>query len=201
MTLRTVAERKSNRRTTTDRIGRWTVVPQASPDGPDQSHHADSREWRGRTRDGVSRGWRQIRPQRDLVQSPTSIAASTEARHVTERLFVYGTLAPGRPNEHVLAGVTGEWQPATVRGELRQEGWGAAIGFAGIVLEERGPEVHGMLFSSEGLRDHWRRLDDFEGDGYERVLSTVTLQDGGTALAYIYVLRGLSVALETGPSA
>ena len=32
------------------------------------------------------------------------------------RLFVYGTLAPGRPNEHVLADVPGEWEPATVMG-------------------------------------------------------------------------------------
>jgi hypothetical protein len=58
-----------------------------------------------------------------------------------------------------------------------------------------------MLFSSQELRDHWRRLDDFEGDGYERVLSTVRLQNAGTTSAYMYVLRGLSVASETGPSA
>lgn len=33
-----------------------------------------------------------------------------------ERLFVYGTLAPGKPNEHVLAGLTGDWVAASVKG-------------------------------------------------------------------------------------
>ena len=31
-----------------------------------------------------------------------------------ERLFVYGTLAPGRPNEHVLGEIEGSWEAATV---------------------------------------------------------------------------------------
>ena len=32
-----------------------------------------------------------------------------------ERLFVYGTLGPGRPNEHILLKIGGTWQPASVR--------------------------------------------------------------------------------------
>jgi len=35
------------------------------------------------------------------------------------RLFVYGTLAPGRPNDHVLRDVSGDWQLAMVMGTLR----------------------------------------------------------------------------------
>jgi gamma-glutamylcyclotransferase (GGCT)/AIG2-like uncharacterized protein YtfP len=85
--------------------------------------------------------------------------ASTEATWMTQRLFVYGTLAPGRPNEHVLADVPGTWELATVRGRLLQQGWGADAGFPGIVLDEDGPEVHGMLFSSAMLSEHWKRLD------------------------------------------
>lgn len=100
-----------------------------------------------------------------------------------ERLFVYGTLAPGRPNEHVLANVSGEWQPATIRGELRQQGWGAAVGFPGIVLDEDGPEVHGMLLISAELSEHWQRLDDFEGDGYVRVLAKAVLPSGEATTA------------------
>ena len=42
--------------------------------------------------------------------------ASTEATWMTQRLFVYGTLAPGRANGHVLADVPGTWELATVRG-------------------------------------------------------------------------------------
>ncbi len=119
---------------------------------------------------------------------------------MTERLFVYGTLAPGRPNEHVLAGVPGTWEPATVRGRLLQQGWGAEIGFPGIVVDEGGPEVHGMLFSSEQLSQHWHRLDHFEGDGYERVLTPTRLQGGETVLAYIYVVRGPSTTSAAGSS-
>ena len=109
------------------------------------------------------------------------------------RLFVYGTLAPGRPNQHVLAEVPGEWEPATVTGKLLQEGWGAAIGYPGIVLDEHGSEVPGLLFSSENLPEHWARLDAFEGEGYERVLTSARRKDGTTVDAYIY-------SLSTSPS-
>ncbi len=109
---------------------------------------------------------------------------------MTHRLFVYGTLAPGRPNEHVLADVPGEWEPATVAGTLFQEGWGAAAGFPGIVLDEHGGEVEGFLFSSESLAEHWARLDEFEGEGYERVVTTVKLKDATAVDAYIYALMG-----------
>ena len=85
----------------------------------------------------------------------------------TERLFVYGTLAPGRPNAQVLASVSGTWVAATVRGKLIPEGWGAAAGYPGIVLDSQGDEVRGLVFSSDALSAHWDRLDAFEGDGYK----------------------------------
>ena len=52
---------------------------------------------------------------------------------MTDRLFVYGTLAPGRPKEHVLAEVSGTWEPATVRGKLLQGGWVAELGDGTVV--------------------------------------------------------------------
>ena len=105
-----------------------------------------------------------------------------------QRLFVYGTLAPGQRNEHVLADIPGEWEAATVTGKLLPQGWGAAIGFPGIVLDEGGDTVHGLLFSSESLSAHWPRIDEFEGDGYMRVLTTARRADGSTVSAYIYSL-------------
>ena len=107
---------------------------------------------------------------------------------MTDRLFVYGTLAPGRANEHVLAELRGTWAPATVRGTLHPEGWGAALGYPGIVLDETGGEVRGLVFSSEDLGAHWTRLDEFEGEGYERVLTAATLEDGSIIEAHIYQL-------------
>ena len=108
---------------------------------------------------------------------------------MTHRLFVYGTLAPGRPNEHVLADVLGVWEPATVTGTLLPEGWGAEVGYPGIILDRHGSEIEGFLFSSERLTEHWTRLDEFEGEGYEHVLTTVKLKDGTVVDAYIYKLR------------
>lgn len=109
---------------------------------------------------------------------------------MTDRLFVYGSLAPGRPNEHILANVPGEWEPATVMGKLVQEGWGSAIGYPGIVLNHHGDEVEGFLFSSGSLHDHWNRLDEFEGDGYVRVLTSAKRLDGTAVEAFIYQLSG-----------
>lgn len=106
-----------------------------------------------------------------------------------QRLFVYGTLAPGRPNEHVLANIGGSWRSASVKGNLRQEGWGAELGYPVIVLDETGDEVKGFLFTSKNLADHWQTLDEFEGDGYERKLTSVTLDDGSTVDAYVYAMK------------
>ena len=111
---------------------------------------------------------------------------------MTHRLFVYGTLAPGRANAHMLANVPGTWEPGTVIGTLIPEGWGAAEGCPGIILNDDGDEVEGFLFSSESLAEHWARLDAFEGDGYERVLTKVKLNDGTMLDAHVYALRGNS---------
>lgn len=113
----------------------------------------------------------------------------TETRLKMERLFVYGSLAPGRPNAHVLAEVPGSWEPASVKGRLRAEGWGAAMGFPGLDLDERGEVIDGLVFSSEQLAAHWRALDAFEGDAYLRTPTTVRLASGDTVEAYVYVLR------------
>lgn len=107
---------------------------------------------------------------------------------MTEHLFVYGTLAPGRPNAHILADVPGTWEPAVVRGYLRQEGWGADVGYPGIVLSEEGDEVKGFIFASEVLSAHWQRLDEFEGSAYRRELVTAQRGDGTMVQACIYSL-------------
>jgi gamma-glutamylcyclotransferase (GGCT)/AIG2-like uncharacterized protein YtfP len=110
-------------------------------------------------------------------------------RTVIERLFVYGTLGPDRPNEHVLDAIGGSWKPATVTGTLRLEGWGAELGYPGIDLDEHGDEVEGFIFTSENLSNHWAALDEFEGEAYKRVLAKVKFEDGSIANAHIYTLR------------
>lgn len=109
-----------------------------------------------------------------------------------ERLAVYGTLAPGRPNHHQLAGLEGRWRSGTVRGRRFESGWGAALGYPGLVLDEHGEVVEVQLFESPDLPAHWQRLDEFEGAGYQRVTVAVALA-GETLPASIYVLAPSSV--------
>src|SRR5690349_24783408 len=112
-----------------------------------------------------------------------------------ERLFVYGTLAPGRPNEHVLSAIEGTWQPASVTGTLRNEGWAAVLGFPGLTLDPQGTEVEGLLFSSAVLSAHWQLIDEFGGDAYERVPTMVKTNDGAVLDACVYVLRARCTAV------
>ena len=114
---------------------------------------------------------------------------AAQCEGASDGLFVYGTLAPGQVNHHVLAGVTGDWQRASLRGVLHEEGWGAEFGCPGIVPSADGETVAGYLFLSRELGNLWATLDAFEGDGYERVLVPVTLDQGGERLAYVYALR------------
>jgi len=102
------------------------------------------------------------------------------------RLATYGTLAPGRVNHHQLAGLSGRWQRGTVQGKLVDAGWGAALGFPGLVLDPSGPPVEVYVFESSDLPDHWSRLDEFEGPGYRRVVTQVRIADGDLS-ACIYV--------------
>jgi len=106
-----------------------------------------------------------------------------------EQLFVYGTLGPGRPNQHILEAIGGSWQTATVNGDLRNEGWGSELGYPGIDLNESSGVIEGFLFTSENLSDHWADLDKFEGDAYERVIAKVKLNGKSVVDAYIYTLR------------
>jgi|APEBP8051072433_1049376.scaffolds.fasta_scaffold00584_2 gamma-glutamylcyclotransferase (GGCT)/AIG2-like uncharacterized protein YtfP len=108
-----------------------------------------------------------------------------------DRLFVYGTLAPGKPNAHVLSGVPGHWENGTVRGRLVQRGWGAALGYPGIVPCPQGlvgDEVAGWIFTSPQLPEQWDRLDAFEGSGYQRVTTLAKRADGSMVPVQIYAI-------------
>ena len=106
-----------------------------------------------------------------------------------ERLFVYGSLQPGGPNAHVLAGIEGDWEPAVVKGKLIDAGWGAGLGYPGLVIDEHGDDVHGQVLASSRLSSRWADLDELEGDEYERIVASVALRSGKEVEAYVYVLR------------
>ena len=104
-------------------------------------------------------------------------------------LFVYGTLAPGEVNEHILKPLNGAWQSATVNGTLHPEGWGASYGFPAMRLDNDAGPVDGRLFSSIDLPNHWDRLDEFEGSAYKRVTTQVLLSNGEACQANVYTLN------------
>ena len=108
---------------------------------------------------------------------------------MTQRLFVYGTLGPVRPGEHVLSSIGGTWEKASVNGYLKPKGWGAEMGYPGIVLDDAGNEIKGYIFCSDKLDFYWDELDDFEGEEYKRVLVKKNTQYKIAVEAYIYILR------------
>jgi gamma-glutamylcyclotransferase (GGCT)/AIG2-like uncharacterized protein YtfP len=104
------------------------------------------------------------------------------------RLVTYGSLAPGGPNHHQLAGLEGRWFQGQVYGTLVHAGWGASLGYPALILDPDGSAIDVYVFESVDLPAYWSRLDEFEGPGYQRVVTAVRMPEGDVD-ASIYVLR------------
>jgi gamma-glutamylcyclotransferase (GGCT)/AIG2-like uncharacterized protein YtfP len=74
-----------------------------------------------------------------------------------------------------------------VYGTLVDAGWGAGLGYPALILDPEGSAIDVHVFKSVDLAAHWSRLDNFEGPGYERVVTTVR-SPAGDVDAFIYVL-------------
>jgi gamma-glutamylcyclotransferase (GGCT)/AIG2-like uncharacterized protein YtfP len=131
----------------------------------------------------------QARVQKSKLTPGTLLFFIAIIGDVMESLFVYGTLGPGRPNAHILENIGGTWQEGHVGGSLVAKGWGAEMGYPGIVLDNSGNHVQGFLFTSENLHLHWHELDEFEGTEYERVPVEVTTATGQKIKSCIYKLK------------
>lgn len=103
------------------------------------------------------------------------------------KLVVYGTLAPGQPNHHVIAGVAGTWVDCVVSGSVCLE-----RGLPVFAWKPSGPEVQARLFVSADLPQSWSRIDAFEGSSYKRHLIPAKHEDEFTvANAYVASSAGL----------
>ena len=118
--------------------------------------------------------------QRQAMLTQASDFTSDEAEHVFDLLFpsnrtlaVYGSLMPGKENHHVMEGISGSWEPGTVRGYLHDNGWGAGMGYPSMVWDPSGEEIPVQVLVSADLPDNWDRLDYFEGEDYLRILAPV----------------------------
>ncbi len=81
------------------------------------------------------------------------------------RLAVYGTLAPGEENHHVIAPAGGTWRAVEIEGSMGR--WGPYPVFEWTTP---GVRIPAMLVESATLAEHWARLDEFETDYYARYL-------------------------------
>jgi gamma-glutamylcyclotransferase (GGCT)/AIG2-like uncharacterized protein YtfP len=115
------------------------------------------------------------------------LGAGCCANTALHRLATYGSLAPGRPNQHQLEGLEGRWFVGHVNGMLVHAGWGAGLGYPALVLDPNGSDVRVDVLESADLPAHWERLDAFEGPGYQRVVARVRTSSG-EVYASIYVL-------------
>ena len=109
----------------------------------------------------------------------------------SSRLAVYGSLAPGESNHHVLACIAGTWRRGWVEGDLHAEGWGAPHGYPGLVWRRSGPRCPVSVMESQELDAHWERLDAFEGSDYRRIVVPVFGLSGNdeSLASNIYVIR------------
>jgi gamma-glutamylcyclotransferase (GGCT)/AIG2-like uncharacterized protein YtfP len=96
-------------------------------------------------------------------------------------LVVYGTLAPGRENHHLLTPLAGEWSEVTIEGEL-----GEWIGYPMFRWVTPGARVPAWLLRSADLPAHYARLDEFETAAYARHLVPYD-GDTGLGVANCYV--------------
>ena len=63
------------------------------------------------------------------------------------------------------------------------------MGYPGIRLDMGNDTVHGYLFYSDNLINHWDFLDEFEGEEFERTPITVERYDELEVETYIYTLK------------
>lgn len=108
-----------------------------------------------------------------------------------QSLIIYGTLAPNRPNHSKIEHINGTWMKGLIKGKLVKEGWGAELGyfaFKPAALEEQEHIDAFILFSNE-LATNWAYLDEFEGDGYRRILAKFELDNGEVGVGNIYAIN------------
>lgn len=108
---------------------------------------------------------------------------------MSEHLIVYGSLAPGGPNHGLLSGLRGAWLEGWVTGELLERGWSAAMSYPALRWCPGGDEVRAWLFRSQDLPGHWRRLDEFEGLEYRRILAPFWTPAGEVWVGNIYAME------------
>lgn len=108
--------------------------------------------------------------------------------HPEKSLIVYGSLAPNASNHSVVEHIKGTWQPGKIMGILEKKGWGADLGYYAFkhTSQEEQKEIKAYILLSDELVANWQLLDEFEGDGYKRILAKYELENGQIGVGNIY---------------
>jgi hypothetical protein len=74
---------------------------------------------------------------------------------------------------------------------LEKKGWGADLGYYGFrhASNEEQKEIKVFVLLSDELVPNWQVLDDFEGNGYRRILAKYEIENGQTGVGNIYALN------------
>lgn len=117
-------------------------------------------------------------------------------RHALERLpfFVYGTLIPGQPNDHLWHNGINSIETAVFSNGILYD-----MNYYPMLVEEGGGIVRGKLVSvvNELFRETLNRIDNLEGyipdqpvkSSYKRVKREVMTENGDKILSWLYVGR------------
>lgn len=122
-----------------------------------------------------------------------AVDACAAFEHAATKLAVYGSLGPGRKNEHVLRRIGGTWRAGfSIAGVREARGWGAALGYPGAAWATGAAEIEVFVFESAALREHWGELDAFEGDEYARLLVALWRDGAPVDVGFAYTIRDSS---------
>jgi gamma-glutamylcyclotransferase (GGCT)/AIG2-like uncharacterized protein YtfP len=148
---------------------------------------ANAVRWRG---DG--RAWPE---EPGAADAERQLDALFRTRHA---LAVYGTLAPGRPNHHVVAPLGGEWTAGVIEGDLLPVGWGAELGYPAFRPRAGGDVLAVQVLAAPALEAAWPDLDRFEGPEYRRILVPV-FTPGHPAERRLLTVANLYAAADAAP--
>lgn len=143
-----------------------------------------------------------------VVSGRTTGTEGSDAERQLDALFstnhtlaVYGTLAPGRSNHHIVAPLDGEWTDGLIEGDLLPIGWGAALGYPAFRPRVGGAAVAVQVVIAPLLATFWPTLDHFEGAEYQRILVPVFRPESNSRQVgerRLYTVANLYAATEVG---
>jgi gamma-glutamylcyclotransferase (GGCT)/AIG2-like uncharacterized protein YtfP len=111
-------------------------------------------------------------------------------------LAIYGTLAPGGSNHHVVADIAGSWVEAALRGHRSTASWRGQPSYPAFRPDPAGPLVPALILVADELAGHWERLDAFEGPGYRRREIEVFDRSGSAGIGRAFVYETLPEAWD-----